>query len=205
MRTWIPLLALSSPAFAQVTLSGGARRELAIVLDAREAYGTRLAATMRLAKLDEPAIAYPLCESLALEDGGPKGAIRNLLVEVGAAEQFRKDLDAKDPSVRADAARMASCAFDGSTIAALVSALGDESPAVRAAAADSLAYLRASAAADPLRRMLTDDPDPDARGAAAQALGALHLGCADLERARKSERDDFTRVLIDQALSACSG
>lgn len=185
-------------------LSPAAKEALGVLLDDAQPAKKRRAAARKLEHLGESGIAYALCAALPSEDGAPKRTIVRLLDSVGAARLFVQDLGSKDPAVRALAARSAACVKDERLDAPLVAALDDPVADVRSGAADSLARRGATGAGRPLLRMLRQDADPSVRAAAAQALGELRVECEGLRAAGEVEQDDFTRILIDQAVERCS-
>lgn len=184
-------------------LSPDAKKPLGVLLDDAQPAKKRRAAAKKLEALGEPGIAYALCAAIPSEDGTPKRTIVRLLDAVGAARLFEQDLGSKDPKVRALAARSAACVKDDRLTAPLIAALEDEVPEVRSSAADSLARRGTTAAARALLRVVREDADPNARGAAAQALGELGAECEALRKAAEEEQDDFTRIMINQAIERC--
>jgi HEAT repeat protein len=87
-------------------------------------------------------------------------------------ELFTAGLSDASPVVRERAANVL-CFSSPKASAALLAALGDESPGVRREAVRALGSLTALDAIDQLAERLFDDPDEDVRSSAADALGEM--------------------------------
>lgn len=92
------------------------------------------------------------------------------LAVAASAACGRGDLGSADSARRAEAVR--ALAGEGGSLAALVVAQRDPSPAVRAAAAEAFAARRGPAAADALGDLVVD-PSPEVASAAARGLAAM--------------------------------
>lgn len=174
-------------------------RALRVLTDRRQTIDARRAAALSLAASGDvgavPALAVLVTEvELALA-----GDVRRAALALGATAHLTAELDAPRPEARIEALRLLGYLADRAALPALLAALEDPVAKVREQAANALIPLRAAEARLPLTRHLFEDPDPGARMAAAQALGALADDASRdaLERASDTERDGFARVVVE--------
>jgi HEAT repeats/HEAT repeat len=98
--------------------------------------------------------------------------------EAAVTELSRTLVQDPDPAVRAQAATVLSQISGAPAAAALIEALGDETPSVRIQAIHGLRRIEGDQVADLLGRVLLSDPDPSVRRVAASTLGSLRSGAA---------------------------
>jgi len=131
----------------------------------------------------------------------PSASVRSVLVmglrnvePTMAAAGFRLALLDPSGEVRMMAAMTAARRPDGLTVApGLMDSLSDDAPAVRAAAANALGVLGATAAAAPMAALLSDS-EPDVRLAALRALGRIDRSALSAPALRTLAGDSDKRV-----------
>jgi HEAT repeat protein len=175
---------------------------LAQALDWRERPERRAEAIRRLGDLGDPEAIVPLGVLLKESDMELQSATAHALSRLSAVDRLVREL--ADPSVkkRFRAAQVLGMLRDPTSALALIASLDDPEPRVREASASALYWLRDARARSSLVRLLYDDPVPDVRGAAAQALGALGEPeiITLLREASNKELDPFVVILIERSI-----
>jgi HEAT repeat protein len=154
-------------------LSAEAHRTLERALDHRRDREERIRAIAKIGASKEDAAVSPLAFELARSDGEVRAALLRALSDLGAVRVLALDLAARDLSKRRRAVQLLALIADPTSVDALLSALQDRDAKVREGAASALSRLRAPRTIGALGEMLENDGAPDARSAAAQALGRL--------------------------------
>jgi HEAT repeat protein len=116
--------------------------------------------------------------------------------------QAMTDLKSTDVSVRRRATEELARLREPRSTPALIVAMSDQDPGVRAGAARALGLLRVPDGVKELTRVLREDPEPQVRQSAAVALGFIGDGSAGGPLAAAlSDGDAATRLAAVQALS----
>lgn len=181
-----------------------ARARLAVAVDHDAPTPARLAAIRELGAGGDRGAVVPLAALLDAEAGPLEPAVRAALVQLEGTRTLTEQLGTADEAGRVRAVLLLVRVGDAAAGAALMLALTDVAPSVRARAASGLGALRVATADEALAVRLRDDTSADVRLACAQALGQLATprSRAALEAARGTEVDAFVRGAIDRALAA---
>jgi HEAT repeat protein len=189
---------------AEHSAPGDVELALAALLDPERSIDARLSALRQVVALDRERAVFPVAVAYAEHADDHSAfaiALERALEGLGATDRFVEALTDGDPAVRLQAARFLGMLRDPSASLALIAALSDKSARVREHAAGALHHLAERRAFPYLALRMFEDPDPDVRAAAAQALG--ELAGADVERAlaraATSEPDAFVLVLVERA------
>lgn len=177
------------------------------VFDQNANVQTRIAAARNLGKQGDPRAIEPLILLFQnLSDANPllETTIRKALEQLAAVEYLKVKLKDTKPEDRERAAMMLGALGDPDGADVLIAALRDPVPKVREESATALAKLGVAKSAAGLITVLNEDEVADVRMAAAQALGYVRTpeAMTALERAAKTESDDFVKVMIRMSLSA---
>jgi HEAT repeat protein len=178
-----------------------------VVIDRSKNAQTRIAAVKSLGKQGDPRAIEPLIlvyQNLSDPDPLLETTIRKVLEELKAVDYLQVKLKGPKPEVREKAAVMLGVLGNPDGAGALITALKDPVPKVREESATALAKLGLAKSVAGLIAILEGDEVAEVRMAAAQALGCVGTPEARtaLERAAKTESDDFVKVMIRMSLSA---
>lgn len=177
---------------------------LAIAVDHEAKTPARVTALRSLGTSGDRGAVVPLAALLDAEEASIEPAVRAALTQLEGTRTLTEQLGSADEAGREQAALLLARVGDRSAVPALLRALADPSPEVRAQVASSLGALREPSADEALAARLSTDESADVRIACAQALGrvASPRAGAALEAARGTETDAFVRVAIEQAQAA---
>lgn len=183
-------------------MSGTILGQLEVALDWRRSEADRISAIVRLGEQGDVSVVLPLGLLYSESAGRIRAVTAEALDRLSAVDVLTRTLRSEDGELRLRAVQALGALAAPTALPTLLSALKDPVAKVREYAASALLILRDERALPDLERLLASDPDPDVRGAAAQAMGELDRpeAQAALERAAVSELDPFTVILIERSL-----
>lgn len=176
------------------------RAQLKIALDPKADLAARRAALDELKRLGDPNAIFPLITAVEQETG-LQTEIQNTIAALNAGEFLADQIDNGDLPARQRATLAAYFVKDAVLVEALIDALADQDVVVRTQVVSALRAAGDPRAVEPLIKVLGQDPDPDVRTAAAQALATLGGAAADaaLAQAEANEKDEFVKGAIKRA------
>lgn len=176
------------------------RTQLKIALDPGADLAARRAALAELKRLRDPNVIFPLITAVQ-QESGLQAEFQATITGLNAGEYLADQIDNGDLAAKQRATLAAYFVKDEVLVEALIDALADQDVVVRTQTASALRAAGDPRAVEPLIKVLGQDPEPDVRTAAAQALATLGGPAAEaaLAQAEANEKDEFVKGVIKQA------